>query len=175
MAVTSSVVPGQTPSVPAEWVGVWRLNPEESKFGAVWGPGMPEGGLTFTGQTLKIAVTAARLKITGDTITSELGSLHEESDVNLDGKETVLPPGLIISLRRIDDRAFDLIVRINNKGTGNHVGENHFVFSADGQRLTETKTHTEREVVPEGTDQTQSAVIRTSTTVLIFYRIPDSK
>jgi hypothetical protein len=161
-------------SVPAKWIGTWVLSLPESKLGQLWGPGVPEGGLTFTGQTLKLASNAGRLKVTGDTVTAEFGSLHEESDVNLDGTETVIPPGARISFRRIDDAAFDLIVKMNSKDIGNHVGENHFVFSADGRTLTETKAHTEREVAPEGTDPTKGAVIRTSTTVLVFHKILES-
>jgi hypothetical protein len=173
-AVVSSVALSQTAAVPAEWIGTWKLSLQESKFGLVWGPGVPDG-LTVASQTLKIAAAAGRLRVAGDTVTSELGSLHEESDVNLDGKEAVLPPGLTISFRRIDDTAFDVILKVNNKDIGNHVGENRFVFSPDGKRLTETKTHTERAIVPEGADQTKSAVIKTSTTVLVFYKVFDAK
>jgi hypothetical protein len=164
--VGSSVVLGQLDSVPAKWIGTWTLSLPESKLGQLWGPGVPEGGLTFTGQTLKLAVTVGHLRIAGDTVTAELGSLHEESDVNLDG-ETVIAPGARISFRRVNSSTFDLIV----KDIGNHVGENRFVFSADGKTLTETKTHTEREVVAEGSDQTRSPVIRTSTTVLVFHKL----
>jgi hypothetical protein len=169
--VGSSVVLGQVDSVPAKWIGTWALSLPESKLGQLWGPGVPEGGLTFTGQTLKLAVTAWHLRIAGDTVTAELGSLYEESDVNLDGAETVVPPDARISFRRISDSTFDLIVKVNNKDIGNHVGENRFVFSADGKTLTETKTHTEREVVADGTDQTKGTAIRTSTTILVFHKI----
>jgi len=170
----SSIVLGQVDSVPAKWLGTWTLSLPESKLGQLWGPGVPEGGLTFTGQTLKLAVTVGHLRVAGDTVTAELGSLHDESDVNLDGTETVISPGARISFRRISDSTFDLIVKMNNKAIGNHVGENRFVFSADGRTLTETKTHTEREVVADGWDQTRGTVIRTSTTVLVFRKILES-
>jgi hypothetical protein len=48
-----------------------------------------------------------------------------------------------------------------------------FSFSSDGRTLTETKTQTEREVVLEGADQTTGAVIRSSTSVLVFDKIPE--
>jgi hypothetical protein len=110
----------------------------------------------------------------GDTVTAEFGSLHEESDVNLDGTETFVPPVARISFRRISDSTFDLIIKMNNKDIGNHIGENRFVFSADGRTLTETKTHTEREVVAEGSDQTKGTVVRTSTTILVFHKTLES-
>ena len=172
--VGSSVVLGPLGSVPAKWIGTWTLSLPESKLGQLWGPGLPEGGLTFTGQTLKLAASGGHLKVAGETVTAEFGSIHDESDVTLDGTETVIPPGARISFRRISDSTFDLIVKINSKDIGNHVGENHFAFSADGRTLTETKTHTEREVVAEGTDQTKGTIIRTSTTVLVFHRILES-
>jgi len=171
--VGSSVVLGQSDSVPAKWTGTWALSLSESKLGQLWGPGVPEGGLTFTGQILKLAVIAGHLTVVGETVTAELGSLHDESDVNLDGTETVTPPGARISFMRINDTAFDLIVKMNSQGIGNHVGANRFVFSADGKTLTETKVHTEREVVAEGTDQTKGTIIRASTTVLVFHKIPE--
>jgi hypothetical protein len=165
---------GQAASVPAPWIGTWTLSTRESKFGVAWGPGAPDG-LTVTGQTLKITATASHMKVAGDTVTAERGSLHEESDLNLDGTETILAPGLTVAFRRIDDTSFDIIRRMNKQKLGNHIGKNHFVFSADGKILTETKTHTEREVVSQGMDQTKSAVIRTSTIVLVFHKDPDWK
>ena len=57
-----------------------------------------------------------------------------------------------------------------------NLGEvSHFAFSPDGNTLTETKTQTFRKVVPEGVDQTTGAVLKTSTFVLAFYRVPDAK
>ena len=166
----SSVVPGQETSVPARWLGTWTLNLQESKIGPIWGPGVPESGLTVIGQTAKIEVIAGRIKVTGDTVLSQLGATHEAYDVDLDRGESVIPGGSKISFKRIDDATFDIVVSVNNKALGNHVGENRFVFSADGKTLTETKTHTEREVAPDGSDPTKSAVIRSSTSVLVFHR-----
>jgi hypothetical protein len=164
--VCGSVVFGQAAAVPARWIGTWALSPPESELGQDWGP-----NATIIGGTLEIAASSGRMKITGDAVTSERGSSQEEFDLNLDGSETVFLAGPRLSFKRIDDMTFDVIASVNNKKFGNHVGENHFVFSADGNMLTETKTHTEREVVPEGGDQTKGAVIRTSTSVLVFYKL----
>jgi hypothetical protein len=92
------------------------------------------------------------------------------SDVDLERGESGTPGGPRISFKPIDDATFDIVVSMNDKRLGNHAGENRFVFSADGKMLTETKTHTEREVVPEGAEPATGAVIRTSTSVLVFYR-----
>jgi hypothetical protein len=166
----SSVVPGQETSVPTKWLGTWTLNLQESKLGPIWGPGIRESGLTVTGQTAKIEVIAGRIRITGDTVISQLGTSHEAYDVDVDRGESVIPGGPKTTFKRIDDATFDIVVSVNNKALGNHVGQNRFVFSSDGRTLTETKTHTEREVAPEGSDPTKSAVIRSSTSVLVFHR-----
>jgi hypothetical protein len=162
---------GQT--VPADWIGVWTMSPQESKIGAIFGPGLPNG-LTVTGQTLKIAAAAGHLKIASDTATSEFGSIHDELEVSLDGKESILFPGVTISFKRLDNAAFDLILKMNNKD-GNQAGENRFVFSPDGKLLTETKTHIERETVPKGTDPAKGAEIRSSSSVLVFHPVTGSK
>jgi hypothetical protein len=123
------------------------------------------------GETVVIASTPGHLKIGSDIVTSERGSSREELDLDIDGKETVFPEGPRLSFKRSDDTTFDVIISVNNKTFGNHLEKLHFTFSADGNRLTETKTHTEREVVSEGLDQSQGKVIRTSTSDLIFYKI----
>jgi len=170
MVAGISAVLGQAGAVPAEWIGTWTLSLPESKTGPIWGPGAPESSLTVISQTLKIAAAAGHMKITDDTVIAGRGPSHGESDLDISRKETVIPGGATVSFKRFDDTAFDVILSVNNKQLGNHVGENHFVFSGDGNTLTETKTHTEREVVPEGIDQTKGAVIRTSTSVLVFHK-----
>ena len=108
------------------------------------------------------------MKIVRNTVTSELGSSQENFDLNLDGRETVLSGGLRLFFKRIDDMSFDVIVGVNNKRVGNHIEENHLVFAADGNRLTETKTHTEREVLAEDRDQAKAPLIRRSTSVFVY-------
>lgn len=122
-------------------------------------------------ETIVIASTPGHLKIGSDIVTSERGSSREELDLDIDGKETVFPEGPRLSLTRIDDTTFDVIISVNNKTFGNHIEELHFIFSHDGNKLTETKTHIEREAVPESLDQAQGKLIRTSTSDLVFYKI----
>jgi hypothetical protein len=90
--------------------------------------------------------------------------------LSLDGRETVAGPASL-SFRRIDDSTFDIISKLNTRN--NNIGEvSHFAISSDGRTLTETKTQTQREVVPEGADTTKGAVIKTSTSVLLFSKTP---
>jgi hypothetical protein len=167
---SGSLAPGQPSAVPANWLSTWILNLKESKIGPIRGPGIPASGLTVTSQTLTIAVAAGHLKVAGDTVTTQIGNTHEAFDVDLERGETILSGGPRVSFTKIDDTAFDIVLSLNNKTFGNQAGVNRFVFSADGKTLTESKTQTEREPVPEGEDQTKGAVTRTSTSILVFHR-----
>lgn len=121
-------------------------------------------------QTLRFEKTGGELKLTADsTVSFGSAAVHEESHLNLNGTETVQPftPGMTASFQRIDDLTFDIIVKGNNKDT-NGVGVNRFALSPDGKTLIETKTATYREVVTKGADPTKGAVLRISTSVLVF-------
>ena len=159
-AIGCSVLPGQAPSVPAQWEGVWTLSLAESTFGPILTPGFPNG-LTVTSETLRFTVSAGELKGAGDTVTTQFGSSHDGFEVRLDGKETkrVLAPGATISTRLVDDATFVITIKVDRDG----VGVNRFVL--DGKKLTETKTHTESK--REGA--------KTSTSILVFYKTPGSK
>jgi len=166
--VVDALALGQPAAVPARWIGTWVLSLPESKVDKILGPGLPLGGLTLTGQTLKIESAAGHMKVTSDTDLAEIPRpAHEEFGLNLNHGEGIFPG---LSFKRIDDSTFDVILSINNQQLGNDVGENHFVFSADGKTLTETKVQTKREFVPEGTDQTKAKVIATATMVLVFHK-----
>jgi hypothetical protein len=161
---------GQTVPPREKWIGSWSLNPKKSTFGTILFPGAPVG-LTIVSQTLKIEQTAGKIRLSGDTVMSDSSksySGHDDSSLSLDGRETVFGP-VALSFRRIDDSAFDIVSKLNY--TNRNLGEvSHFAFSSDGRTLTETKTQTEREVVPEGTDKATGAVIKRSTFVLVFSR-----
>jgi hypothetical protein len=161
---------GQPATASPNWSGTWALSLPESELSGFWIPGAPEH-LTVISQNLEIAAAPGHLKIIGDIVTSELGASQQKFDLGLDGKETGLPGGLRLAFRRIDDRSFDVIAGVNSKRLGNHIEEMHFVFSADGDRVTETITRTEREVVPEDGDQGVGVVIGRSTSVLVFYKL----
>jgi hypothetical protein len=159
----------QTAELPAKWQGRWVLDLQESKIGEIWAPGLP-AGIKLLGQTVKITTNGGQMKLSDDTILSQLGSIHGENDLDMSRLETAMPGGAKRSFKQIDDNAFDIVLSVNDPKLGNHVGENHFVFSADGKTLAETKTHIERELAPEGADPAKSVVIKTSTSVLVFHR-----
>jgi hypothetical protein len=165
----AAVVAGQTTAVPSKWIGGWALSVQESEINQFWLPGAPNG-LTVNDQILEITATPGHMKITIETATTELGSSREELDLALDGKEVVSRAGEGLSFKRIDDRTFDIIVSANEKKLGSHVTENHFVFSGR-DKLTETTTHNWLEVGADGKDQSRGAVMRTSTSVLVFYKV----
>ncbi len=124
---------------------------------------------------MSIKQTAQEIRLSGETVFSDSNgshSAHDDNSLSLDGRETVVGP-ISLSFRRIDDSTFVIVskARINNRNFGE---VSHFSFSSDGRTLTETKTQTEREVVPEGVDKTTGAVIRTSTSVLVFSKIPEN-
>jgi hypothetical protein len=112
---------------------------------------------------LKIELTANDLKLTGDTVVGGK-PYHEETILSLDGKETVVGPASL-AFKRIDDSAFDIVSK-GTVGNANISELSHFSVSSDGGTLTETKTQTLRNGGPEG------AVIRTSTSVLVFKKMP---
>jgi hypothetical protein len=164
---------GQTAAVPTKWVGTWALDVPKSTFGTILIPGAPVG-FTVGSQSLSIKRTAREIRLSGDTVFSDISgshSSHDDNSLSLDGRETVVGP-ISLSFRRIDDSTFDIVSKISI--SGRDFGEvSRFSFSSDGRTLTETKTQTEREVVPEGVDKNAGAVIRTSTAVLVFNRIPE--
>jgi hypothetical protein len=165
---------GQKADIP-KWVGTWELHVQESSFGKILFPGAPVD-FTLLSQRTRLEQGNDRLKISSDNVYSDANGphkVHEESSLSLDGQETVIGPGTL-SFRRMDDSTFDLISRLNTKNA--NVGEvSHFAVSSDGQTLTETKTQTKREPVPEDAEQNSGAVIETSISVLVFRKLPDDK
>lgn len=163
---------GQTGLVPARWTGAWALNVEKSTFGAILVPGAP-AGLRVVRQTLRIEQTATDIRLSSETAVSDGGvvqTLHDDNRLKFDGKATVIGP-VSISFHRIDDAAFEITSTLDIPE--HNLGEvSRFAFSSDGRTLTETKTQTEREVVPGGTDKSAGAVIQTSKSVLVFTKIP---
>jgi hypothetical protein len=169
IALCSSVLLGQTAAIPASWIGTWDLNVSQSTFGAILIPGAPSDPAVVS-QRFKIEQIGRAIRISGSS-----GSGSGDISLSLDGSETVLGAGslsLSLSFRPIDDSTFEIVSKVNIPNT--NVGElSRFSFSSDGRTLTETKTQTERKVVPEGVDKTTGAVIRTSQFVLIFNKVPE--
>ncbi|MBZ5632491.1 MAG: hypothetical protein LAO55_05115 [Acidobacteriia bacterium] len=160
LTVYGSLVLGQTVAVPAKWVGTWALNVKTSTFGTILIPGAPVG-FTVGSQTLSIKQTAQEIRLSGETVFSDSNgshSAHDDNSLSLDGRETVVG-AISLSFRRIDDSTFDIVskAKINNRNFGE---VSRFSFSSDGGTLTETKTQTEREVVPEGVDKPRARLLK---------------
>lgn len=125
-------------------------------------------------QTLNIKEAARKIRLFGDTVMSDSSgprSSHDDNSLSLDGRKTVI--GIVsLSFKRIDDSTFDIVSKLNIPNR--NLGEvSRFSFSTDGSTLTETKTQTEREVVPEGAGKTTGAVIKTSKFILVFHKISE--
>src|SRR5579864_3695167 len=126
----------QAATLPSKWIGTWTLDLKKSTIGPIWGPGLPEG-VAPVSQTLKIEEMFGQMKLSGDTVLTGFPPIHDETNLNPDGKETVIGRGASVLFRKLDDSTFDIIVKANSKDTGNHMGENRFVFSPDGKTLIE--------------------------------------
>jgi hypothetical protein len=152
---------------PVDWLGTWKLDLEGSKQNfAALGP-----GVTIASQTIKFELVDHKMKMTGNTNLSDGRTSNDEALLmSLDGSETTVSSG-VISFRRISNTSFDITVQINANGM-NGTGLNHFVISPDGKTLTETKTQTLREPVHEGVEPTKAKVLKSSTSVLVFQRVP---
>jgi hypothetical protein len=172
-AAGSAVLPGQSANVPAKWIGTWELNISKSTFAKILVPGVPPD-LAIISQRIKLEQAGQAIRLSGDTVMSDSGgphSGHDDTTLRLDGGEAVLGP-FSLSCRPIDGSNFEVISKANIPDT--NVGEvSRFSFSSDGRTLTETKTQTEREVVPAGADKAAGGVIKTSTFILAFSRVPE--
>jgi hypothetical protein len=162
---------GQVVPVPQKWVGNWSLDTRKSTFGPILFPGVPVD-LTVVSQTLRIEQTRGKLRLSGDTVVRLSGepvTSHDDTSLSLDGSETIVGSASL-ALRRIDDSTFEIISKLNIKNK-EYQELSRFTFSTDGKALTETKTQTEREVAFRGGDSAQGAVIRSSTSVLVFSKL----
>ena len=156
-------------AAPAKWVGTWVLEVEKSTFEAPLLPGRP-GELKIVNQTLRIQQTERNIRLSGDTTYSDNSgshSSHDDTSVRLDGEPTILGP-ISLSFSRSSGSTFDIVSRLSIAGR-NLEEVSHFAISSDGGTLTETKAQTER----EGTGNNTTRVIRTSTTVLVFRKLPE--
>jgi hypothetical protein len=161
----SSAAIGQPGTEPAKWVGTWLLNMAESKFGPFLMPGVP-ADFAILSQTLKLDKTARSVRLSGETTfhdSSGEHSSHDDTGLSLAGAETVIG-SVSLSFRPVDGSNFEIIGKLGDSNP-NLTQVSHFSVSSDGTKLTETKTQTEREVVPEGSI---GAVIRVATSVLVF-------
>lgn len=167
----SSALVGQARPELAKWVGTWVLNTSESKFGSLLMPGAPSD-LAILGQVLRLERAVKVIRLSGETTfrdSSGKRSSHDDNSLSIDGAEAVIGP-ISLSFRPVDDSTFEIISQLKHSNP-NLVEVSHFSVSPDGKKLTETKTQTEREVVPQSSNK-PGAVIRTATSVLVLGRQP---
>ena len=130
-------------------------------------PGLP-AEFAILSQKLRIEKSARTIRLSGDTVfrdSSGSHSTHDDTNLTLDGMETVIGP-VSLFFRPIDDSTFEVISQLRNNRNLGQVSR--FSFSPNGTILTETKTQTEREIVPEGADKIPGAPARTSISALVF-------
>jgi hypothetical protein len=158
-------------AVPSSWLGTWMLDVPRSTIGRPLMPGTPSG-LTIIGQTLALDQTAQQLRLSGETNYSDARGTHsarETTRLNLDGTPTFVGP-ISLVFKRIDGSTFEInseLMLVNRRLSET----SHFVIAADGQTLTETKTQIERSADSNGETE---ATTRTSTSVLVFHKRPNS-
>lgn len=160
-------------TVPANWIGTWKLNVKESTFGMILIPDTP-ADFKILSQTIRIEQAANGIRISGDTAFSASGasdSSHEDNVLRLDGTLTRIG-NVSFSFRQVDNYAFEII---SSTGTPNaNVDEvSRYVFSSDGTKLIATKIQTERTPVLAGADKNTGAVISRSKFVLVYDKLPD--
>jgi hypothetical protein len=154
---------GEVADAPRAWLGIWKLNPQQSTFDE-------HASVVVQGQTLKIDATPDALTLTGDTILRDGRRVPEVAKVSLNGEPTIGPDGVVTVFKAIDRSSFDIVVTVTNPAIGEATGLNRFVFSPDGQSLVETKTQTRRTAIPSGQGALQGAETGTTTSVLVFAR-----
>ena len=134
-------------------VAVWgQTAPMPAKWIGTWKLNVPKS--TF--ETPLLPGLPADFKIVSQTVRIE----RTAREIRLSGDTVVSDSSGSHSGR--DDHSLSL--------DGQATGEvSHFAISADGRTLTETKTQTERAGVPEGS----GAVLKKSTSVLVFNKVPE--
>ena len=134
------------------------------------GPGMPLG-LTITAQTLDIEGPPGQIRMSGSTTFSSGRSQNDAPlTMPLDGKELVPMAGASLALRLIDDHIIEFLGKMSSSAL-NYQSASHFVLSADGLTLTETKTLTQRETVTTNSDPSKANILRNAVHVLVFRKV----
>ena len=116
------------------WLGMWKQNLEKPTYS-------PAGSQTVAA-TVKIEQSGDGIKITLDAMDAEGHSKHNETVGRFDGKDNPVKgaqiPNRTTAYRRIDDRTFETIDKLDGKPTYS----TKFVVSADGKTMTATQTGT---------------------------------
>ena len=114
------------------WIGTWKVNLEKSTYS----PGPPP----TVAATVKIEPSAGGIKTTIDGTNAEGKPAHTESVAGFDGKDNPVKgaqiPNRTTAYRRIDDRTFEAIDKLDGKPTVT----TRVAVSADGKTMTATLT-----------------------------------
>jgi hypothetical protein len=146
-----------------KWAGTWVLNVPKSTIQKTLVPGVPPD-LEIVSLTMKIDLADGSIRLSGDYVVMTGGQKvanRESNTISFDRESEVGPVAL--TFRRVDDLSFDIISGLIGNSALREVS--HFAFSADGKELTETKT---QKLESGGT-------VRTSTSILVFDRKPESE
>lgn len=152
---------GQVADVHRTWLGVWKLNPQQSTFD-------DRAPAVVQGQILTIEATRDALILTGDTTLRDGRRVHEVAKVSLNGEPTIGPGGVVTVFKAIDRSSFDIIITVTTPAIGDATGANRFVFAPDGRSLVETKTQTRRVALPSS--ETRTGTEAETVSVLVFER-----
>jgi hypothetical protein len=154
---------GQVANASQAWLGVWKLNPQQSTFDE-------RAPIVARAQTLTIGSTSDALTLAATTTLREGRRVSEAASVNLNGKPTIGPVDVVTVFKAIDLSTFEILVTLTGPASGEVTGVNRFVFSPDGRSLVETKTQTRRTPPSAGQAPPQESEPGTITSVLIFER-----
>jgi hypothetical protein len=165
----ATLLPGQSGTLPENWVGVWRLDVAKSTFGNSLFPGAPNG-LTIISQTLHIEQIEKDIRLSGETVmTGAPGPAHDDIRLSLDGRPTAAG-GMAFFFKRDNDSGFDVISTVSLR-TGDIEEVSRFAYSPEGKTLTETKTQTQKPASPVDATKTSGPLTRSSKFILVFSRL----
>lgn len=116
------------------WIGTWKVNLAKSTYS----PGPPP----TVAATVKIESSAGGTKTTIDGTNPEGQPTHTETVGMFDGKDNPVKgaqaPNTTSALKRVDDRTFEVIGKIDGKPTVT----TRVAVSTDGKTMTATQTGT---------------------------------
>jgi hypothetical protein len=114
------------------WIGTWKVNLEKSTYSP--------GPKPTVAATVKIEPSAGGIKTTIDGTNAEGKPTHTETVAMFDGKDNPVKgaqaPNTTNALKRIDDRTFEVMGKIDGKPTVT----TRVAVSADGKTMTATQT-----------------------------------
>jgi hypothetical protein len=134
VAFTALLIGGSTALAqsPDPWIGTWKVNLGKSTYS-------PDPKPTVAA-TVKVESSAGGIKTTIDGVNPQGQPIHTESVAMFDGKDNPVKgaqaPNTTTALKRINDRTFDALGKVNGKPTV----ITRVAISADGKTMTATQT-----------------------------------